>query len=152
MWCCSSSAKLLFESIVGIGGSGEVVTVNQDGGQSGSSVDGKNKRDAITLDSGYIGHDVVLLKNGMRICGSGGALGSAPLIQTKSYFEVKVQQEGKWSVGVATRNSSLDTGPLGADVDSWMLRHTGELFHNGQTIGKLELIPQEGDILVREHA
>jgi len=36
---------------------------------------------------------------------------------------------------------------LGSDLDSWMLRYTGELFHNNQAIGKLEPVPQEGDIL-----
>jgi hypothetical protein len=40
------------------------------------------------------GHEVVIVKNGQRICGSGGALGSAPLVQSKAYFEVKIQQSG----------------------------------------------------------
>nr|CAD7443296.1 unnamed protein product [Timema bartmani] len=40
------------------------------------------------------GHEVVIVKNGMRVCGSGGALASAPLVQSKSYFEVKLQQSG----------------------------------------------------------
>lgn len=40
------------------------------------------------------GHEVVIVKNGQRICGSGGALASAPLVQSKSYFEVKIQQSG----------------------------------------------------------
>ncbi|CAG7716852.1 unnamed protein product [Allacma fusca] len=145
MWCCSNSAKFLFESIVGLGGNSDVVTVNQDGGQTGS-MDGKKKSD-ISIDSAYIGHEVVVVKNGMRICGSGGALGIAPLIQTKSYFEVKLQQEGKWGLGLATRNASLDNGPTGNDLDSWILRYTGELYHNGQTIGKIEPVPQEGDIM-----
>ena len=42
-----------------------------------------------------LGHEVVLLKNNTRICGCGGALGSAPLVQSKSYFEVKLKQTGK---------------------------------------------------------
>lgn len=36
----------------------------------------------------------MIVKNGMRICGGGGALGSAPLVQNKAYFETKVQQSG----------------------------------------------------------
>lgn len=40
------------------------------------------------------GHEVVIVKNGQRICGSGGALASAPLVQSKAYFEVKIQQSG----------------------------------------------------------
>lgn len=43
----------------------------------------------------FLGHDVVIIKNGLRVCGNGGALCSAPLVQSKSYFEVKIQQEGK---------------------------------------------------------
>ena len=40
------------------------------------------------------GHEVVIVKNGQRICGSGGALASAPIVQSKAYFEVKIQQSG----------------------------------------------------------
>jgi hypothetical protein len=40
------------------------------------------------------GHEVVIVKNGQRLCGSGGALASAPLVQSKAYFEVKIQQSG----------------------------------------------------------
>jgi hypothetical protein len=36
----------------------------------------------------------VIVKNGQRICGSGGALASAPVVQNKAYFEVKIQQSG----------------------------------------------------------
>lgn len=42
-----------------------------------------------------LGHEVVIIKDGMRACGSGGVLGNAPLVQSKSYFEVKLQQSGK---------------------------------------------------------
>lgn len=47
------------------------------------------------------GNEVVIVKNGTRICGSGGVLCTAPIVQNKCYFEVKVQQSGKW-------NSCLD--------------------------------------------
>lgn len=40
---------------------------------------------------------MVIIKDGIRACGSGGVLGNAPLVQSKSYFEVKVQQSGKIS-------------------------------------------------------
>lgn len=43
----------------------------------------------------FAGQDVVIVKNGQRICGSGAALANAPLVQNKSYFEVKVQQAGE---------------------------------------------------------
>lgn len=38
----------------------------------------------------------MIVKNGQRICGSGGALASAPLVQSKAYFEVKIQQSGNY--------------------------------------------------------
>lgn len=38
---------------------------------------------------------MVIVKNGHRICGTGAALASAPVVQNKAYFEVKVQQTGK---------------------------------------------------------
>lgn len=41
------------------------------------------------------GNEVVIVKNGTRICGSGGVLCTAPIVQNKCYFEVKVQQSGK---------------------------------------------------------
>lgn len=42
----------------------------------------------------FEGDDVVLLKNGQRICGSGGALATAPIVQNKAYFQVSIQQSG----------------------------------------------------------
>ncbi len=41
-----------------------------------------------------LGSDVVIIKNGERICGCGAALANAPLVQNKSYFEIKLQQAG----------------------------------------------------------
>lgn len=38
----------------------------------------------------------MIVKNGTRICGSGGVLCTAPIVQNKCYFEVKVQQSGKY--------------------------------------------------------
>lgn len=54
-----------------------------------------------------LGYEVVIVKGGQRVCGAGAALGNAPLVQSKSYFEVKVQQSGTWSVGLATRQTDL---------------------------------------------
>lgn len=34
------------------------------------------------------------MKSGRRICGTGAALANAPLVQDKSYFEVKIQCGG----------------------------------------------------------
>ena len=40
------------------------------------------------------GNDVVIVKNGRRICGTGAALSNAPIAQDKAYFEVKIQSTG----------------------------------------------------------
>lgn len=41
------------------------------------------------------GTDVVIVKSGRRICGTGGCIANAPLHQNKSYFEFKIQSTGK---------------------------------------------------------
>lgn len=41
------------------------------------------------------GTDVVIVKSGRRICGTGGCVATAPLHQNKSYFELKIQSSGK---------------------------------------------------------
>uniref|UniRef100_A0A8C9FXP9 SPRY domain-containing protein 7 n=1 Tax=Pavo cristatus TaxID=9049 RepID=A0A8C9FXP9_PAVCR len=46
---------------------------------------------AVQLDTQRMGTDVVIVKNGRRICGTGGCLANAPLHQNKSYFEFKIQ-------------------------------------------------------------
>jgi uncharacterized membrane protein YadS len=43
----------------------------------------------------FVGKDVVIVKNGRRICGSGAALANAPILQNKAYFEAKVQSSGR---------------------------------------------------------
>ena len=42
------------------------------------------------------GADCVVLKGGRRLCGVGAALANAPLVQNKSYFEVKIQASGRF--------------------------------------------------------
>ena len=41
-----------------------------------------------------VGVDCVIVKSGRRICGTGAALANAPLVQDKSYFEIKIQCGG----------------------------------------------------------
>lgn len=41
------------------------------------------------------GADVVVVKSGRRVCGSGACLANAPLHQNKSYFEFKIQSTGE---------------------------------------------------------
>ncbi len=45
-----------------------------------------------------LGVDCVIVKSGRRICGTGAALANSPLVQDKSYFEVKIQCEGMFTV------------------------------------------------------
>ncbi|KAK1342145.1 hypothetical protein QTO34_016902 [Cnephaeus nilssonii] len=73
---------------------------------------------AVQLDTQHMGTDVVIVKNGRRICGTGGCLASAPLHQNKSYFEFKIQSTGIWGIGVATQKVNLNQIPLGRDVHS----------------------------------
>lgn len=47
------------------------------------------------LSSHPLGVDCVIVKSGKRICGTGAALANAPLVQDKSYFEMKIQCSGK---------------------------------------------------------
>lgn len=88
------------------------------------------------------------MKNGVRICGRGGALANAPLVQSKSYFEVKIQQDGIWSIGVATRSTDLNSLVGGSDSESWVFTSEGILRHNNEEIQKVETSVQEGDVIV----
>lgn len=85
---------------------------------------------------------MVLLKNGCRICGTGGALASAPLVQSKSYFEVKLQQSGHWSIGLATRKTDLNSPKGGTDVESWCLTSEHAVLHNNKEIHRLAITEQ----------
>ncbi|CAL1533007.1 unnamed protein product [Lymnaea stagnalis] len=102
---------------------------------------------SVKLDTSFMGNDVVIVKNGHRICGNGAALANAPIAQNKAYYEIKIQCTGKWGVGLATRRCNLNKTPLGCDTDSWVVRQDGCMFHNGEEKGKLPDIPQEGDIV-----
>ncbi|XP_076435950.1 SPRY domain-containing protein 7-like [Babylonia areolata] len=101
----------------------------------------------VKLDATHVGNEVVIVKSGRRICGTGAALANAPIAQNKAYFEVKVQSSGVWGVGVATRKCGLNALPLGGDEDSWVLRQDGALYHGGEQKGKLTAVPQEGDVV-----
>ncbi|XP_037502309.1 SPRY domain-containing protein 7-like [Rhipicephalus sanguineus] len=118
------------------------------GGFSASSSQG-NRLPTVVLDMLHMGQDVVIVKNGQRICGSGAALANAPLVQNKSYFEVKVQQAGLWGVGVATQKTDLNRVPLGQDLESCVLTSEGTVVCNKELLHKLQQTVQEGDVIVR---
>jgi hypothetical protein len=48
----------------------------------------------VLLDTNFMGSDCVVVKNGLRACGTGAVLANAPIVQDKSYWEVKVQATG----------------------------------------------------------
>ncbi|KAJ8933727.1 hypothetical protein NQ314_013857 [Rhamnusium bicolor] len=110
----------------------------------------------IQLDTSFMGYEVVIVKGGQRVCGAGAALGNAPLVQSKSYFEVKVQQSGSWSVGLATRQTDLSLTQGGMDEFSWTLNHDHIIRHNKEELYKINISNgaageiqsiQEGDII-----
>ena len=62
-------------------------------------------------------------------------MATAPLVQSKSYFEVKIQQKGIWSIGLATRQADLNKKFGGLDKDSWCLCSDNVTRHNGEEQG-----------------
>ncbi|XP_012256098.2 SPRY domain-containing protein 7 isoform X1 [Athalia rosae] len=107
----------------------------------------KREPNPIALDTSHMGHEVVIVKNGLRVCGRGAALTNAPLAQSKSYFEVKIQQGGVWAVGLATHSTDLNTPIGGSDLESWALNSDGIIRHNSEELHKIQNIAQEGDII-----
>ncbi|XP_002732323.1 SPRY domain-containing protein 7-like [Saccoglossus kowalevskii] len=101
----------------------------------------------VVLDTGHMGNDVVIVKAGRRICGTGGALANGPIVQDKAYFEMKIQSTGVWGIGLATRKANLNCIPMGTDSETWVLREDGTIYHNNQLLHKLGVIPCEGDVV-----
>ena len=89
----------------------------------------------------------MVVKNGSRLCGTGAARASAPILQNKAYWEVKIQQGGDWSCGVCTPACDLNSS-LGKDSTSWVLNSLGDVKHSGQSQSSIEQKIQEGDIIV----
>ncbi|XP_013117674.2 SPRY domain-containing protein 7 [Stomoxys calcitrans] len=115
------------------------------------------KEPEIHLDAGTAGSEVILLSNYMRITGTGGALATAPLVQSKSYFEVKIQQKGIWSVGLATRQADLDKKYGGLDKESWCLCSDNVTRHNSEEYGPVVTTINEpkssnGDVILNDSA
>ncbi|CAH3119182.1 hypothetical protein pdam_00000966 [Pocillopora damicornis] len=101
----------------------------------------------VQLDTGHMGNEVVIVKSGKRICGSGAALANAAILQNKCYFEMKIQSGGAWGVGLATKRCDLNKIPLGNNSESWVLRSDGTVAHNGTVRHRLREIPEEGDMI-----
>jgi len=89
----------------------------------------------------------VIVKNGYRLCGTGGSLANQPIAQNKAYFEAKLQQDGCWGIGIATRDVDLNKLPLGTDYRSVVLRDDGCVAGAGQVRHRLARQVQEGDVV-----
>merc|ERR1711994_343714 len=61
----------------------------------------------VILDTSCMGQEAVFVKNGSRLCGTGAARASTPILQNKAYWEVKIQQSGIWSCGVSNKRSIM---------------------------------------------
>ncbi|KAI6655073.1 hypothetical protein LOD99_2362 [Oopsacas minuta] len=103
--------------------------------------------DTVTLNENQMGINCVLVKSGRRLCGSGIALANAPLLQEKSYFEIKIQTDGIWGVGISQEDINLDQVPLGEDEKSWVLRSDSRVYHKGDVLFSLKERVEEGDII-----
>ncbi|KAG8124557.1 hypothetical protein E2320_019936 [Naja naja] len=149
VWCCLRWAWC------GEGSAGhiplkEMPSVLLDTQQMGGTSLQRSSKCFLLVDALYsAGTDVVVVKNGRRVCGTGGCLANAPLHQNKSYFEFKIQSTGIWGVGVATQKVNLNQIPLGNDVNSLVLRNDGTLYYNSEEKNRLPAnsLPQEGDVV-----
>ncbi|RNA36404.1 SPRY domain-containing 7-like [Brachionus plicatilis] len=101
----------------------------------------------VSLDLNRAGQDVVIVKNGKRLCGTGGAISNAPITQNKAYFEVKIRSGGRWGIGLSTKRVDLNKVPLGCDGESWVLRNDGNFFNNNEIKFKTNKNFDEGDII-----
>jgi hypothetical protein len=70
-----------------------------------------------------------------------------PIIQNKAYFEVKIQANGLWGIGLATRKIDLNKIPLGNDSEAWILRNDSAIYHNNSLKLKTSNTIDEGDII-----
>lgn len=71
---------------------------------------------------------------------------TAPLVQSKSYFEVKIQQNGVWGVGLATKSSNLNASKGGSDAYSWCLCSDNIIRHNDQEVSRVNPVVSEPSI------
>jgi len=100
----------------------------------------------VILDTTSMGQEAVVVKNGLRLCGTGSARGTAPILQDKAYWEVKVQQGGVWSVGICTPAADLGKD-LGLDNSSWAITNTGVVRTRGEHEYSVEQVLEEGDVI-----
>lgn len=107
----------------------------------------RTNQQEVCLDMTKSGQNVVIVKNGRRLCGTGACLSNYPIIQNKAYFECKLQANGNWGVGMANRKVNLNEIPLGNNIDSWVLREDAGIYHNGKKINQIECDFDEGNVI-----
>lgn len=56
---------------------------------------------------------------------------------------------GIWGVGLATRNTNLNSAPGGNDPESWVFCYDGVLRHNKKELQGVTKRATEGDVIVR---
>ena len=108
-----------------------------------------NSKQYVCLDASRAGDDVVLLKNGLRICGTGAALANAPLVQDKAYFEFRIQTAGDWGIGLAAEQCDPNRIPLGGDIFSCVLRSDLSIWNSGSIVCRpaANAALEEGDVV-----
>jgi hypothetical protein len=52
--------------------------------------------------------DGVVVSEGPKVSGTGSIMGDSPVLQDKAYFEATLVKEGRFAIGVATRETGLD--------------------------------------------
>merc|ERR1712029_1169861 len=87
-----------------------------------------------------MGQEAVVVKNGSRLCGTGAARSSSPILQNKAYWEFKLQQAGIWSCGLANPGCDLNRN-LGTDLNSWCLTQDTIIMWNSMSTstGKISI-------------
>jgi len=100
----------------------------------------------VILDTTSMGQEAVVVKNGLRLCGTGSARGTAPILQDKAYWEVKIQQGGVWSAGICTPAADLSKD-LGLDQSSWAVTSSGCVRTRGELEYTVSHNLEEGDVL-----
>ncbi|EUB57489.1 Chronic lymphocytic leukemia deletion region gene 6 protein [Echinococcus granulosus] len=109
---------------------------------------------AVKLDLASAGQFAVIVKNNTRLCGSGAARASAPIVQDKAYFEVKLQSGGLWAIGLCHSKANLNVADdMRRQNTAWVLFHDGVIYHDSVPLMELESRKgtspalEEGDIL-----
>lgn len=119
----------------------------------------------VQLNTHDMGHEAIVLKEGRRLCGSGGIRATAPIVQDKAYFEVKVQQSGKWAVGLASPRVDLrvllpvaaaatsdpESAAAKTTAEYCVLREGADVHHSSHLAAPLATLAdppiEEGDVL-----